>query len=220
MVSKNIFSSYKIILIVGLIFRIITAVFSEGYGMHDDHFLTVETPSSWVHHVDEGGWLPWSKEYRGTPQGHSFTYIGMNFLFFKTCNFIGINDPKVLMIINRLLHALLSIFVVYFGIKITEKISNRKNALTVGWILALLWLIPFMSVRNLVEMACIPFLMWGIWLLIEAKGRSAFIYGGVLIGLAVSFRYQVAVFAIGVAGYYLFKRQFSLFFYFCLGNII
>ena len=220
MVSKNIFSSYKIILIVGLIFRIITAVFSEGYGMHDDHFLTVETPSSWVHHVDEGGWLPWSKEYRGTPQGHSFTYIGMNFLFFKTCNFIGINDPKVLMIINRLLHALLSIFVVYFGIKITEKISNRKNALTVGWILALLWLIPFMSVRNLVEMACIPFLMWGIWLLLEAKGKSAFIYGGVLIGLAVSFRYQVAVFAIGVAGYYLFKRQFSLFFYFCLGNII
>ena len=221
MVSKNIFLSFKTILIVGLFFRVLTAVFSEGYGMHDDHFLTVETPSSWVHHVDEGGWLPWSKEFKGVPQGHSFTYVGLNFLFFKTCNFIGINDPKILMVINRLLHALLSILVVYFGVKITEKVSNRKNAITVGWILSLLWLLPFMSVRNLVEMVSIPFLMWGMWLLLKAENsRKLFFYAVLLIGFAISFRFQVAIFTVGVAGYYLFRRQFTAFFYFSLGNIV
>ena len=221
MVSKNIFLSFKTILIVGLFFRVLTAVFSEGYGMHDDHFLTVETPSSWVHHVDEGGWLPWSKEFKGVPQGHSFTYVGLNFLFFKTCNFIGINDPKLLMVINRLFHAVLSILVVYFGIKITEKVSNRKNALKVGWILSLLWLMPFMSVRNLVEMVSIPFLMWGMWWLLKGEqSKKVFIYAGLLIGFAISFRFQIAVFTVGVAGYYLFKRQFLAFFYFSLGNVL
>ncbi len=220
MVSKNIFSSYKVILIVGLFFRILTAIFSEGYGMHDDHFLTIEASSSWANNYDYNHWLPWTEGSTGKPEGHSFTYVGLNYLFFASCKLIGLNDPKILMIFNRLLHALLSMLVVYFGIKITEKVSNRKNAINVGWILALLWLMPFMSVRNLVEMASIPFLMWGIWFLLEAKGRSAFVYGGALIGLAISFRYQVAIFTIGLAGYYLLKRQFSAFFYFCLGNII
>ncbi len=32
------FQSYKTIVFVGLFFRLIAAIFSEGYGMHDDHF--------------------------------------------------------------------------------------------------------------------------------------------------------------------------------------
>ena len=221
MVSKNIFLSFKTILIVGLFFRVLTAVFSEGYGMHDDHFLTIEASASWVNNYDYNHWLPWTEGSTGKPEGHSFTYVGLNYLFFASCKFIGINDPKILMVINRLLHALLSILVVYFGVKITEKVSNRKNAITVGWILSLLWLLPFMSVRNLVEMVSIPFLMWGMWLLMKAENsRKLFFYGGLLIGFAISFRFQVAIFTVGVAGYYLFKRQFTAFFYFSLGNIV
>lgn len=221
MVSKNIFLSFKTILTVGLFFRVLTAVFSEGYGMHDDHFLTIEASSSWANNYDYNHWLPWTEGSTGKPEGHSFTYVGLNYLFFASCKFIGINDPKILMVINRLLHALLSILVVYFGVKITEKVSNRKNAITVGWILSLLWLLPFMSVRNLVEMVSIPFLMWGMWLLLKAENsRKLFFYAGLLIGFAISFRFQVAIFTVGVAGYYLFKRQFTAFFYFSLGNIV
>jgi hypothetical protein len=221
MVSKNLFSSYKTILIVGLFFRILTAIFSEGYGMHDDHFLTIEASASWANHYDYNHWLPWTEGSTGKPEGHSFTYVGLNYLYFAACKFVGINDPKILMVINRLIHALLSILVVYFGIKITEKVSNRKNAITVGWILSLLWLMPFMSVRNLVEMVSIPFLMWGMWLLLKAENRRKyFVYAGLLIGLAISFRFQVAIFTVGVAAYYLLKREFSAFFYFCLGNVL
>ena len=120
---------------------------------------------------------------------------------------LRIIDPKIAMILNRLIHALLSMCVVYFGIRITDKLASRKEAITVGWILALLWLMPFMSVRNLVEMVSAPFLMWGIWLLLNHNSKKYFFLGGVLVGLSISFRYQIAIFAVGVAFYYLIKNN-------------
>ena len=163
---KNInWSSYKKIIIAAIIIRLIAAIFSEGYGMHDDHFLVIEAASSWSDGYDYNDWLPWSKGNAGKPEGHSFTYVGLNYIFFYVSKFAGLSNPKLLMLLNRVLHALLSVLVVYFGIKITEKISDRKNAVTVGWILALLSILPFLSVRNLVELTSIPFLMWGIWMM-------------------------------------------------------
>lgn len=216
------FSSFKTILFVALFVRVISAIFSEGYGMHDDHFLVVEASASWVDGYDYNNWLPWSEGNKGAPEGHSFTYVGLNYLFFSACKFVGFSDPKTLMLLNRLTHGLLSLLVVYFGIKITEAISNRKNAVTVGWILALLSVMPFLAVRNLVELASIPFLIWGVWLLIkkEDSRKLNFLYAGLLIGLAVSFRYQIAVFAIGIGIYYFFQWRFKEFFRYTIGLII
>jgi len=128
--------------------------------------LTIEASASWANDYDYNGWLPWSETSTGKPEGHSFTYVGLNYCFFAICKLVGFIDPKGLMIVNRIFHALLSVLVIYFGIKITHKISNRKNAVVVGWLLSLLWIMPFMSVRNLVEMVSIPFLMWGTWFII------------------------------------------------------
>ena len=36
------FSSFKTILVVALVFRLLSAFFSQGYGMHDDHFVVIE----------------------------------------------------------------------------------------------------------------------------------------------------------------------------------
>jgi uncharacterized membrane protein YphA (DoxX/SURF4 family) len=210
-------NSLKGVLLLALVIRLIAAIFSQGYGMHDDHFVVIETASSWADEIDNSGWLPWSKQSKGSPQGHSFTYVGLNFLVFKLCKLIGIQDPKLLMLINRLIHAIWSVTAVYFGYKITEKISNRASALKVAWLLALLWCLPFLSVRNLVETATIPLLLWGCWLLLDDRRRNRFLYAGLLIGLAVSFRYQVAVFAIAIAGYFIVVRQFKSFIWFSLG---
>ena len=32
----------KLILLIGLLLRLVAAIFSKGYGMHDDHFLVLE----------------------------------------------------------------------------------------------------------------------------------------------------------------------------------
>ncbi len=223
MLNKINLNSYKTIIIVGLVFRLVSAVFSEGYGMHDDHFLTIEASASWANDYDYNGWLPWSINSRGKPEGHSFTYVGLNYCFFAISKFFGFTNPKGLMVVNRILHAFLSSLVIYFGLKITEKISNRKNAITVGWILSLLWLMPFMSVRNLVEMVSIPFLMWGIWYLIKDEkniNSMNFIVAGFMCGVAISFRYQIGIFSIGLVTYFLIKKQWIHIFLFSLGNLI
>lgn len=211
---------FKLILFAAILVRLIATIFSQGYGMHDDHFLIIEASASWVDGYDYNRWLPWTEGNRGIPEGHSFTYVGLNFIYFSVMKFFGIIDPKILMLINRLLHALASLIVVWYGMRITEKLSHRETAIKLGWILALLWILPFVSVRNLVEVSALPFLVYGMWLLIKKESFQTFILGGLIIGMAVSFRYQIGVFAIGIAAYYFFKWQFKLFFAFSIGVLI
>lgn len=220
MTLSNSLSSYKWILVSALLVRLIAVIFSQGYGMHDDHYLVIEAGASWADGYDYNNWLPWSKGNNGIPQGHSFAYVGINFIYFSIMKMLGVVDPKVLMFFNRLLHALASLLVVWYGIKITEKLSNRTNAVRVGWLLAVLWIMPIISVRNLVEVAAIPFLISGVWMLVKQEAVRQFLIAGVLIGMAVSFRYQIGVFAIGVAAYYFFTKRFKLFVAFSAGVLL
>lgn len=212
--------SFKVILFAAILVRLVAVIFSPGYGMHDDHFLIIESSASWVDGYDYNGWLPWTEGNRGKPEGHSFTYVGLNFIYFWIMKFLGVVNPKALMLINRLIHAAFSMIVVYYGMKITERLSDRKTAGIVGWLLGLLWIMPFVSVRNLVEVAALPMLMYGMWLLLKKESVMNFLIAGLLIGLSVSFRYQIGVFAIGVAAYFFFKWQFRNFAVFSLGVLI
>ena len=214
------FTSYKTILIFAAIIRLIAAIFSPGYGMHDDHFLIVEASASWVDGFDYNNWLPWSPMSDGLPEGHSFTYVGLHYLYFALLKGIGIVDPKTLMLFSRLLQGAFSLLIVSYSIKITEKLGTKKNAIIVGWILALLWVLPFLSVRNLVEITCIPFMLWGIWLTLKNENSKRFLYAGLLLGMAVSFRYQVGVFAVGMAAVYFFQKKYKDFALFSIGVLI
>ena len=216
------FTSLKTILWCAFFIRLIAAIFSQGYGMHDDHFLVVEASSSWVDGYDYNGWLPWSEGNRGGPEGHSFTYVGLNFIFFYLAKLVGIVDPMLLMFFNRLLHGIFSLATIYFAFKISEKLSNTKNAIVVAWLLAFATVVPFMSVRNLVELAAVPFLMYGSWLVIRENltNKYNFFYAGLAIGVALSFRYQIAVFAIGIGAYYFFSWKFKEFLWYVAGLIL
>lgn len=220
MIQTNKLHSYKLIIFAAILVRLIATIFSQGYGMHDDHFLIIEASASWVDGYDYNLWLPWTEGNRGAPEGHSFTYVGLNYVYFAVMKWLGVVDPKILMLINRLLHALASLVVVWYGMKITEKLSNKQNAIKVGWILALLWIMPFVSVRNLVEVAALPFLVYGVWLMVKEEKVKLFLMAGLFIGMAVSFRYQIGVFVIGVAAYYFFKWKFKLFFAFSAGVLL
>lgn len=214
------FSSTKSILFVALFVRLIAAVLSQGYGMHDDHFLVIEMAGSWVDDMNYSTWLPWSESTTGHPEGHSFTYVGLNFILFYLLKIIGLTDPYWMMFVNRIVHALFSVLVVYFGMKITEKLATKELAIKVGWVLALMWLMPFMSVRNLVELTSVPFLMAGVWLLISRTQTKYFFVAGLLMGMAVSFRYQIGVFLVGIAVIYFFQREWRKLLSFCSGVLV
>lgn len=212
-----------LIVSAALFFRLLAVVFSQGYGMHDDHFLVIEASQSWVDGEDYNNWLPWNQQ-DPKPEGHSFFYVGLHYLFFSLLEYTGIFDPKIKMYIIRFLHALFSLIVVITGFRITEKLYNRDTAKQVGLFLALLWFMPFLSVRNLVEIVCIPFLMLGIWIIITSeKGRNMVLQcflAGLIMGLAFSVRFQTLIFIGGVGLAMLIQQKWKGAVFFGLGALL
>ncbi len=205
----------RLALIVGLVLRLIAAVFSGGYGMHDDHFLVIETAQSWVDGTDYNNWLPHSQlkdnpDKEPKPDGHSLFYPGLNYLFFYTLNTLGITDFSLKMMLLRLLHALFSLLVIYSGFRITQIISNIDTARRIALLLATFWWIPFFSVRNLVEVVAIPFAMLGMLWLLEAeqdKGWRKLFWGSFVLGITFNIRFQTIFLATGIGLFYLYKTQ-------------
>ena len=170
----------------------LSAIFSLGYGWHDDQFLIIEIAQSWVDGIDYYSWLP-SADGTNQPEGFSFFYVGLHYILFSILEFIGIFNPQTKMLIVRLLHAAWSMLIIYYGYKITLYLSNIDNAKLVGWILALFWFFPMISVRNLVEFVSVPLILYGIWIVLKSSSNSKFsiwLYAGILFGLAFNIRFQ------------------------------
>ena len=181
-----------VILIVAALLRLVSVIFSRGYGMHDDHFCVIEVAQRWLDGY--GDWFGQSDSLR------SIIYPGLHYLLFGFLERIGIFNPQVKMGIVRFLHGAYSLLIVYFGYRITLKISDRRSAALAGWMCAAFWLMPFMSVRNLIEFVCIVPLMAGTWVLYrdDRGGNLSTFIAGLLFGVAFVFRFQAAIFAVTV----------------------
>ncbi len=57
-------------------------------------------------------------------------------MIFLFLDFIGVRDPPLKMLADRLLHAAFSLITVYLGYRVTEKLHNEKSARLVGLLLA------------------------------------------------------------------------------------
>lgn len=198
------------ILIPALLLRLLSAIFSKGFGMHDDHFLVIEPAYWWSQGINYQGWLPSGDSYP-QPDGHSLFYSGLHYLFFLLCDWLNIREPQVKMLLIRVIHALFSMLAVYFSYRITERISGKKEAFTATLLVAFLWFMPFLSVRNLVEVVSIPFLMAGTWYILTAgdysKPLRIYFLAGIIMGLAFSVRFQAASFIAGMGLALLLTRK-------------
>ena len=221
---------YTFVMLLALILRLIAAIFSQGYGMHDDHFLVIEASQSWVDGFDYNSWLPWN-QIDPKPEGHSFFYVGIHYLILSVFKFLGVNSPVIKMLIIRILHALFSLITVSLSYKITEKLSNRKTAFQVGMLMAALWFMPFFSVRNLVEIVSIPFLLAGIFLIVKLeydfkmKNQSQRQYNvvliaGLIMGIAFSVRYQTLLFIGGTGIVFMIQKKWREMLIFGIGAFI
>jgi hypothetical protein len=190
-----------IIMGLALFFRVLAAVFAKGYGMHDDHFCVIDVAQQWLNGtlsvIDKGDNV------------RSLIYPWLHYALFFALEKCGMFDPQFKMFIVRLLHAMYSMLTVYFGYKTALLITDKKTAGRCGLLLAVFWILPFMSVRNLIEFVCIPPMMIGAYLLVLSDVRVRRIlpvFAGVMMGLAFTFRFQTIVFA-GVAGIVLLVKK-------------
>ena len=220
------------ILLLAFAVRMIAVLFAKGYLMHDDHFLTIEPAASWADGSNFNHWLPGIGNDNEHPEPISFFYPGILFGFFKLFQWVGIENPEIQMYFIRLLHAAYSLLTIYFAYKITERISGRTNAIQVGILLAFIAVLPNFSVRNLVEMVCMPPLLAGVYFIVskvplrsfragnlqfdgnsinpdEKKGSLRFILiAAILMGTAVGIRYQTGLFVALVGLVLLLQRSF------------
>jgi hypothetical protein len=194
-----------IIMLLAAILRLLAAIFSRGYAMSDDHFVVIHNAQRWL-----DGYRNWFAE--GHPAGFSLVYPGLHYILFYMLKMMGIINPEVKMMIVRLLHAGYSLLTVYFGYKITMRISNRHTANMAGLLLAAFWIMPFMSVRNLIEMVCIPPMMAGYYLVLktwEDDHPRYWLSAGVLFGVAFAFRYQSVLIPAGILLVLLFRTEWK-----------
>jgi Alg9-like mannosyltransferase family len=210
------------ILLIGIFLRLLSAFFSKGYGMHDDHFVIIEVAQGWIDGLNIGGNIP----VPGTIDKSfgSLFYTGIHYYLFKLLHYFNINDPQCKMLVVRIIHAFYSLLTIYFGFKITKKLSNVETAKKVGIVLAILWIMPILSVRNLVETFCIPMLLGGSYFLIkgnESETRfSSYLLAGILWGLAFSTRFQTIFFTGGVGLVLLFQKKWKETLFISLGMFI
>ena len=195
-----------IILLVAFVIRMLSVFFAKGYGMHDDHFTIIETSRSWAEGWDFQGWL------QTTPQGHSFFYPLLMYFLFKFLALFGIESLDTQMYFVRFVHCLLSLLTIYFSYKIAFRTSNNKKLSNfIAWTLALLWCMPWLSVRNLVEMVCMPFLLWSTWLYIRNQQPRIkdVVLSAIVMGIALAFRYQLLTFIGGFGLAMLIYKQWK-----------
>lgn len=224
MKTKNFIENLNLrtILLIGLFFRILAAIFSKGYAMMDDHFLVIEVAQSWVDGFDYNGWF--TETYEQFKSGRSYVYPGFHYLLFSGLEFIGIENPDTKMYFVRFIHAIYSLLVVYYAYKITEKLSDKKTANLVGLMCATLFLFPAMSVKNLVEMVTIPFLMMGYWFILKSfDKKKVLVYSmiaGAAFAISFSLRYQIAFFVFGVVIGMIYKKKFKELIFMIIGGAI
>lgn len=225
------------ILLLGFAVRLLAVFFAPGYMMHDDHFLTVEPSSSWADGKNFNHWLPGIGNDNAHPEPISFFYLGFLYVFFQLFQAIGIDHPETQMILMRLIHAAYSLLTIFFAYRITERLSSKKNAIQVGILLALLAVLPNFSVRNLVEIVCMPPLLCGLWLLVKhlplhtfrlgplrleamatpqqtGSPYRALLLAAFVMGLAVGIRFQTGLWVAAIGGVLLLQHSFKAAFLF------
>ena len=134
------YTSLQTILLVALVFRLLAALFSKGYAFHDDHFCVIRVAQNWAYGIPH--WIE-----SPVPPKHSMLYAGINAAFIWLAESVGVQDPIVKTTFLRLVHAFFSLLIVYYSYRITELIASAKDAALVGWILSLLWFMPYLSVK-------------------------------------------------------------------------
>jgi len=194
------------LLAIGLILRLLAAVFARGYMGTDDHFQVIEIAAEWErsHPVFLSGD---SQFYR------SLLYPALNWGLMALVHRLGFYHPDTVMLVNRLVHVLFSLWTIGLTYQLGILLADRRVAWMAGLLVAAEAVMPYVSVRNLIESFCMPFLLWGLCETAKVEMRKSekpersWAWAGLAFGLAFIIRWQVAAAILGVGLYWLHRKQ-------------
>jgi len=185
------------VILVAVAVRIPAILWSKGFIHSDDHYDTVMIAYDWLINGfwGENGFLRW----RGQPSetiGRFPLYNLSLWAVMASLKSIGVHSLDSMMYVVRSLHSLLSLAPVLAAFKIVQWTSKSwKWAVLAGLMAALNFGMPFLGVRNLIEV--VGGNVWILALLAAYKWKDSphwkwLFLAGVLSGLAWMIRFQVA----------------------------
>lgn len=191
------------VLLVAIALRIPAVIFSKGYMASDDQFETVEIAHRWtygqVFHDD--GIRMWPQR----PANEHARFILYNLSLYwlmKLNEAVGIGTLDGMMYSVRAVHAGLSLLAVLAAFQIVLLgTRSRRWAVFGGLTVAGYFFMPFLSVRNLIEMVGGNLWIVAVWFLYRYRddlSDRSLIRAGVITGLAWMIRFEIAFAAIAV----------------------
>lgn len=196
--SDNIFTRNPLatVLIVALLLRLIAVIFSKGYMASDDQFETVDVAYNWLRHGlwSPDGILTWGSTITRDIMRFPLYALSL-WAIMKVYLWLGIDSLNTMMYGIRAVHAVFSLFSVYACYKIIEiATGSRRWALYGGLIAAVHFALPFLAVRNLIEMVGAHFWMLALlalYIFQKHRRRGWLIAAGLLTGLAWMIRFEI-----------------------------
>nr|MBN2277780.1 glycosyltransferase family 39 protein [candidate division Zixibacteria bacterium] len=213
-------------MMVAGILRLVAVGYSRGFMANDDHFETVQIAYDGLQRglINEEGVIRWNA-MKGTDVGRSPLYTMFNYSMMYVLKAIGVEQLDSMMYFIRLAHALLSMLMVYFGFKYVHCVTGSDTAaLVTGLIIGGYFLMPYLAVRNLVEMVSgdllVPCLFLAYVGVKENNGQYLVLSGilGVLCWM-IRFNTGLAVLPVPLAIWFM-ARNIRPAVYFCAGCVM
>lgn len=180
---------------LGLVARVLGA-FDDGIFWPDEVYQSFEPAHALVF---GHGLIPW--EF--IDGARTWALPGVVAVLLKACAVLGLDSPLVYVRVVKLVFAALSVVTALGVYRLAKAFDAPEEGAVAA---AALWALAapaiYFAPRAMSENACSAPLVWGLALLFEVKAPTArrVLLAASLLGLAVLFRLQCAVFALGVVG--------------------
>jgi len=180
---------YLSILILALFLRILAVIWSQGFMASDDHYQTITVAWNWHSSgecFNEDGELTWG-DIAGRDIMRSPLYNIFLLILFKIGSFLGLSSLYSQMFLQRIVHALLSFILIIYTHKYLKEEFDDNTANLGALIMSVFFIIPFASVRNLIEMCSAELLLPALYIAHIALKRKIYnklFIAGILAGLA------------------------------------
>ena len=180
-------------LIVGALARLCSALIGAGFHARDDYFHVLEPALLWIANPD----FEWegSTAHGAGIRSHLLPRLMQGLVL--AAHGVGIESPEAIL---RILHSSLGLYSLLLipGIYcLGRQLADERVARLAAWLGAVHFAMPYVGTRLLLEAVAIPPLVWGLHALSKEK-TSSDVLGGLLLALALWFRYQIGAAVLGV----------------------
>lgn len=181
--------------LAGAFARIVAATMGAGFHARDDYFHVLVPALRWV--ADPT--FDWDAS--GLPGAGLRSHLVPRLVAsaVRLGHDLGVTEPESMLRWLYLWVGAYGLLVVPGVYLLASRLLSRRGQLVATWLAALHFAMPYAGTRLLIEAMAMPPLVFGLWLVTFPTTRRIAL-GGLLIGLACWFRFQLGIAALALAG--------------------